>query len=155
MAVHGVARSTQDLDVITVATDCLADATWDRVRSASVDVQIRRGGPDDPLAGVVRFRAPHETPIDLVVGKSAWQSSIIDRAAATEIEDARVPVASAPDLILLKLYAGGPLDAWDIVQLLAGPDRENLVGTVETRLAALPSDCRELWTRIHNSAGPA
>jgi hypothetical protein len=151
MAVHGVARSTRDLDVLTVEARCLADTFWTALSAAGVDVQIRRGESDDPLAGVVRFRAPLRTPIDLVVGRSAWQASVIARATETDIEDTRVPVASAPDLILLKLYAGGPQDAWDIEQLLGGADRDELIRTVDARLEALPSDCRRLWTRIRGA----
>src|SRR5438552_7153180 len=98
--------------------DCLEPTSWSALTAASVDVQIRRGAADDPLAGVVRFRAPDETPIDLVVGRSAWQASVLSRAVETEIESVRVLVARAADLILLKLYAGGPQDAWDIEQLL-------------------------------------
>jgi hypothetical protein len=152
MAVHGVARSTQDLDVLTMAADCLEPPFWNPLRLAGVDVEIRRGPPDDPLAGVVRCRTPADPPIDVVVGKSAWQASVIARAADTEIEGVRVPVARAADLILLKLYAGGPQDAWDVEQLLAGPDREELVAAVERAVDALPVDSRQLWARIRGSA---
>jgi hypothetical protein len=50
------------------------------------------------------------------------------------------------DVVLLKLYAGGPQDAWDIDQLLDVDP--SLVAGVEARLAPLPADCAELWDRI-------
>jgi hypothetical protein len=37
-----------------------------------------------------------------------------------------VPVATAGDLIALKLYAGGPQDAWDVEHLLQTGDRAAL-----------------------------
>jgi hypothetical protein len=115
-------------------------------------VSIRRGGVDDPLAGVVRFTAPGEHPLDLVVGRSRWQEGVLARAHDALLEGVRVPVAAPADLILLKLYAGGPQDAWDIVQLLAGADRAALVADVEAALDALPAGCATLWKSILGSA---
>ena len=56
-----------------------------------------------------------------------------------------VPVVTTSDLILLKLYAGGPQDLWDIEQLLADADGE-VRGEVDLRVRALPLECRQQWT---------
>lgn len=151
MAVHGVSRSTRDLDLFTTAQECLDDTFWDDLRAAGIEARVRRGDSDDPLAGVVRFTRGGEHPIDLVVGKSAWQVGIFAGARDTLIERVLVPVASRADLILLKLYAGGPQDAWDIEQLLAVPERDALMIQVEAALGALPSRCRDQWIRIRES----
>ena len=151
MAVHGVSRSTADLDLLTLARECLDPQMWEPLRASAIDVQVRQGGIDDPLAGVVRFAHAAEHPVDLVVGKSRWQDAIIAGARLAQIEDARVPVASAPGLILLKLYAGGPQDAWDVVQLLSGPDPAALIAEVEAAIDALPAGCRELWERVRTT----
>jgi hypothetical protein len=148
MAVHGVARSTQDVDLLTVDTTCLDTAMWQALAADRVDVSARRGDPDDPLAGVVRLRAADGSPIDVIVGRSPWQHSVVERATPAVIEGCRVPVARPADLILLKLYAGGPLDAWDIEQLLAGADRAALVAAVDASVGALPEDARRLWSRL-------
>ena len=55
---------------------------------------------------------------------------------------------TAANLILLKLYAGGPQDAWDIEQLLASGDRDGLVVAVSAALPALPEEARRQWARI-------
>jgi hypothetical protein len=57
-------------------------------------------------------------------------------------------IVRASDLILLKLYAGGSQDAWDIEQLLAAGDRETLVVAVNAELDSLPGDARARWRRI-------
>lgn len=44
------------------------------------------------------------------------------------------------DLILLKLYAGGSQDAWDIEQLLTGPERAAVTAEIEATLGALPAE---------------
>jgi len=80
---------------------------------------------------------------------------VLARAVETEIGSVRVPVARAADLILLKLYAGGHQDKWDIEQLLTGPDRERLVAAVDHEVDALPADSRRLWARIRGGAGRA
>jgi hypothetical protein len=148
MAVHGVTRSTRDLDLFTVQADVLRPETWQRLQQAHVDVRVERGDADDPLAGVVRLGAPDEHPIDVIAGKSPWQTGIVQRSRPALIEGANVPVAAPADLILLKLYAGGAQDAWDIEQLLAGPDRAALTGEVDATIGALPVESRRLWERI-------
>lgn len=151
LAVHGVSRSTLDVDLLTLAAECLDAGAWESLRAAGVAVSVRPGGVDDPLAGVVRFTAPGQPPLDLVVGRSRWQEGVLARAREALLEGVRVPVAAPADLILLKLYAGGPQDAWDIAQLLGGPERAALVAAVEASLDALPAGCRQFWARILES----
>ena len=48
--------------------------------------------------------------------------------------------------MLVKLYAGGPQDTWDVDQLL---DLERSIAPeVEERLVELPAECAALWRRI-------
>lgn len=148
MAVHGVSRSTRDLDIFTISADVLKPATWEPLQPAGVEVQIERGDAQDPLAGVARLRAPREHPIDVIVGKSPWQGGMLRRSRVAVVDGVDVPVATLADLIALKLYAGGPQDAWDIEQLLAGPERAAVITEVEATLDTLPAECRRLWERI-------
>jgi hypothetical protein len=64
------------------------------------------------------------------------------------IEGVEVPVAAPADLILMKLYAGGSQDMWDVEQLLAGPEGLTARAEVEATLGTLPLECRRLWERI-------
>lgn len=146
MAAHGVLRSTVDQDLLVVDSSCLKPDFWSRLADEGVDVEVRKGDLYDPLAGVVRFTVPGERPLDVVVGKFTWQKRIIERAVAAP--GSSVPVVRAADLILLKLYAGGPQDAWDVQQLLAGKDREALIREVEAEIPQLPSDRHALWQKI-------
>lgn len=148
MAVHGVSRSTRDVDLFTLAPDALQPTTWDSFRAIGIEARLIRGDSTDPLAGVVRFSAPEEHPVDLVIGRSPWQARVLANARMVRIEGVDVPVAAPADLILLKLYAGGPQDAWDIEQLLGGPDRAELVAEVDAALGPLPVECSQLWERV-------
>jgi len=130
---HGVARATADLDL-------------QRGR------EVRHGDEENPLGGVVRVASPGERNVDLIVGRHTWQRGILERAAPLRIGSTSVHVVSASDLVLLndlvllKLYAGGPQDVWDIDQLLALD--ASIGDEVEARLAALPEDCAAMWRRI-------
>ena len=148
MAVHGVTRSTRDLDLFTLERECLSPAYWQRLVTAGIDVSIRRGDADDPLAGVVRVSVVNAPPVDVIVGKSPWQEPIVTAPVDAAIEGVSVPVARTADLILLKLYAGGPQDAWDIAQLLSAAVGDATIDEVERRLDTLPPECRRLWARI-------
>ena len=150
MAVHGVGRSTRDIDLLTLSTEWIDATRWTSLSDAGVNVSVVRGDADDPLAGMLRFAETGERPVDLVVGRHRWQQRLLERAEPAVASGAKLPTALARDLILLKLFAGGSQDAWDIEQLLAGPDRDALVHDVTTDLGDLPAGCRKLWRRILN-----
>ena len=120
-----------------------------------VAAELRRGDSDDPLAGVVRVRRSPREQVDVLVGRSPWQAGVLERAAPHTVADARVPVASRADVVLLKLYAGGPQDAWDVTELLAGDEGSTVAREVEQRLPALPAECRALWARIRTGGREA
>ena len=60
-----------------------------------------------------------------------------------------VMVARPAGLVLLKLYAGGPKDAWDIQSLLESHEcSDEIKAEVDRSVATLPSECHELWKRL-------
>lgn len=149
MAVHGISRSTFDVDLFTTERAALRAETWASLAARGVTVDVRVGDHDDPLAGVVRLSAAGQRAVDVVVGRHPWQADVVRRAVAAPIGGAPIPVAVPADLVLLKLYAGGPQDAWDVEQLIAAaPDRDAVRAEVERRLVDLPADAAELWRRV-------
>lgn len=148
LAIRGASRSTIDRDLLTTDRRVLAPSFWDPPSFPGAELDVRTGDADDPLAGVVRFRAGAERPVDLIVGRHGWQDEILARAEPMRIDAATIAVPRAADLILLKLFAGGPQDAWDIAQLLADSQRAAYAAEVESRLADLPEDARQLWRRL-------
>lgn len=150
LAFHGVARSTRDLDLFAMAAVCLEPDTWRSLEASGSTVEIRPGDAADPLAGVVRFESGREAPVDLVLGNRAWQAEILTRTELQTLLGIRVPVVRAADLVLLKLYAGGLQDRWDIEQLLSAEDPSELVTEVEHSLTGLPSDCAAIWRQIRS-----
>jgi hypothetical protein len=154
LAVHGVGRSTFDLDLLVTDRAVLSPVFWAPLAARGDGVDVRAGDDDDPLAGVVRLSRAGSRSVDVVVGRSAWQAEAIRRAGPRRLGEVPIPVAGPADLILLKLYAGGPQDAWDVEQLLALLDRPALAAEVERQLPRLPGHAAALWRRIAGAAPP-
>ena len=145
LAVHGVSRSTLDQDLLVIDRRVLNQSFWLPLGSG-VTIDVRTGDASDPLAGVVRLRRAEERDVDVVVGRHEWQRTLLDRAIP--VGDGHLRVVRAADLILLKLYAGGAQDKWDIEQLLGLDSAGALVDDVDSHASVLPGDSRELWARL-------
>jgi hypothetical protein len=72
LAVHGVARSTFDLDLFTTDARVLDAALWAEVVRSGASVDVRLGDSEDPLAGVIR-RSGDERDVDVAVGRADWR----------------------------------------------------------------------------------
>jgi hypothetical protein len=144
LAAKGIARSTFDIDLLTTDNRVLADEWWAPLAEHAT-VDVRRGEADDPLAGVVRIDVPGDRPVDLVVGRHGWQARAVARA---ERGAGGPPVVTTLDLILLKLYAGGAQDLWDVRELLRQPGADDLPAAVGAELAALTQAMRDAWNDV-------
>lgn len=150
LAIHGISRSTFDQDLLVTDRRALNAATWAGLADVA-EVDIRRGDDDDPLAGVVRVISPGERDVDVIVGRHEWQRSIIEDAVLRDTPAGSIPVASPKGLVLLKLYAGGAQDLWDIEQLRT-EGGTSLDAAVARLLEALPHQAREAWTRLTSTS---
>ncbi|MDE0830043.1 MAG: hypothetical protein OSB03_12665 [Vicinamibacterales bacterium] len=144
LAVHGISRSTLDIDLLVTDRRVL-DATFWAALAADIERDSRPGDATDPLAGVIRFRAFEERDVDIVVGRGGWNIDVVTHAENARHHGRGLPTARMEDLILLKLYAGGSQDRWDIEQLLATSDKAAVIGAVERSLDRLPPDAQRLW----------
>jgi hypothetical protein len=145
LGAHGVARATLDTDILVADSATLEAAFWDGLEDLG-PIEIRRGDADDPLVGVVRF-ASLQDPLDVIIGPPPWTSRILSRRIRLEIGDASLPLVDRPDLVLLKLYAGGPQDLLD-VRLLLAADAGDLRRQVEERLSDSPPAVRASWEAL-------
>jgi hypothetical protein len=132
LAAHGVVRASEDLDLLVLDRSVLDRGFWESW-GGSATIEIRRGDPDDPLAGVVRVRAGGEI-VDLVIGREPWMPAVLERRVEVQLGPRRLPVVTRADLVLLKLFAGGPQDLLDVELLLAAHPGE-LKAEVERHIA--------------------
>ena len=141
LAVHGAARYTADVDLLTTRGEVLERDFW----PAPLRPQLRRGDASDPLAGIARFDEP---VVDVIVGRGRVMAQAVADAVFVDIVGCRV--VTAVGLALLKLEAGGVQDLSDIELLfaaraLAGDD---LRGEVEGRVAELSAWGQRAWSRL-------
>ena len=142
LAAHGVARSTYDIDLLTTDARVLGRGLWTALDHGGAAVDIRRGDAEDPLAGVIRIETTGDRPVDIILGKHGWQTRAVERA---DHGPDGAPVVRSRDLILLKLYAGGTQDLWDVRELLQLPGRDCLMAEVEADLDEHSDAMRGLW----------
>ena len=148
LAVHGVSRSTADVDLFTVDARALGTALWVGYQQRGIALRLLKGDREDPLAGSVRLVDGTQV-VDVVVGRYAWENEQVTVAVRRSIGELELPVLQPAGLMLLKLHAAGPKDAWDIQALLEiAEDRSTLIDEVERTLPQLPADARQLWSRI-------
>jgi hypothetical protein len=147
LAVHGISRATLDQDLLATDARLLRAQFWSTL-NASAALDARAGDADDPLAGMVRFTRPGDRIVDVVVGRPGWMDDVLQRRIVVPLPGRDLPVVSLPDLILLKLYAGGVQDRWDLAQLLEIADLAAAQPDVESRLSFLPPECGTLWQEL-------
>lgn len=150
LAARGYVRQTADFDLMTTDPAALREETWEDL--AGIEIRVRKGDADDPLAGVVRIRS-HDSSIDVVVARYRWQQAVIERAETMDVYGVELRIPKAADLILLKLFAGGYGDLHDVARLLETGERADLVTEVSTALTEMPDDMRQRWARLLREIG--
>jgi hypothetical protein len=149
LAVHGVSRATADVDLLTVDKAALSRDLWTEIEKGGASIRLLKGDFEDPLAGSVRLSAHGDRTVDVVVGRYQWQAEIIEGAKVMPLGEVRVKVVDPAGLVLLKFYAGGPKDAWDIRSLLEAHERaDDISAEVGRRVERLPEECRQLWRQV-------
>lgn len=111
---HGKPRLTDDID-LTIAA---GPEALERLVAACASLGLRLL-PDDPESFVRETSVlPTAEPdtgirIDLILSTSPYERQAIDRAVRVEIGGARVPFATAEDLIIHKIFAARARDLED------------------------------------------
>lgn len=130
----GVARATQDIDLAVAlgTSDPHALATY-------LGATYESGGIDDPLHGVFRLSLRgkgQEVPVQLIVLPSQLAAIAFNHIETLLVLGYSVPVVNWQALVLLKLFAGGPVDLQDARNIVAvrrpnGVDRESLIAQAD------------------------
>jgi hypothetical protein len=116
---HGAVRFTEDLDV-TVLLGTLEPR-------ALVQTLVRHGfslrveDADDFVEKTRVLPALHvqtQIPVDVVLGGPGLEELFAQRARPTDVGGVAVPVATAEDLIVMKVLAGRPKDLEDVVAIV-------------------------------------
>lgn len=141
----GVARATQDIDLAVAlgTSDPQTLATY-------LGTTYQPGDMEDPLRGVFRLVLNCEgqdVPVQLIVLQSKWTDVAFRGIETLKVLGCSVPVVNWQALVLMKLYAGGPVDLQDARSIVAvrkpnTADQESLIAQAD--LLGLAQEMRTL-----------
>ena len=120
LAAHRYPRFTEDIDLGVLASQMEMQRLTDRLRSRGFDAEFHHPDTEDPLGGVIDVSGSFGL-VQIINFEDRFPAIIHDALAG---EDVRVRPGSAlrivpiPQLVALKLYAGGWKSHADIVELL-------------------------------------
>lgn len=148
----GVSRATQDIDLAVALGTSAPQAL-----STHLGAAYEAGDADDPLQGAFHLTIEtngQEVPIQLILLRSKWTDVAFKGVTTLNILGCAVPVVNWHALVLLKLYAGGPVDLQDARSIVAvrtpnAAEREHLVAEADT--LGLGQEIRTLFDSLPRS----
>jgi hypothetical protein len=124
MAAHGYARQTTDLDLAVAVPVRDLPELVKRLQAAGLAADYSPPDAEDPLGGVITVTAEGCLPVQIVNfdnspsgGFPALVRDALARSTA-RVEGLPGQLPTVEDLILFKVYAGGPKSKLDILELL-------------------------------------
>lgn len=119
LGVWGAVRATQDIDFLMLLDDDSRDALMASLSAAGFQVDTRWAdlNPTAKDSFVRLAFGPHA--VDLMLARDAFHREALVRRRSVAIDGLTIAVASAEDLMLLKLRAGRDQDFVDVVGVAA------------------------------------
>jgi hypothetical protein len=123
MAVHNYPRQTEDLDFAIALDPTRLRGVAEELGTTGWIVEVNLPDPQDPLGGVITVRAPDALPVQVVnfdnTPSGGFPALVHDATRSSiAVPGLAFKVTNLADLILFKLYAGGPKSEQDILELL-------------------------------------
>lgn len=156
-ALHGAARLTIDVDV-TVA---LGTTPLEVLVAALEALGVARRSVDDEFVrdtGVLPVvHSESGIPIDIVLAGPGLEEDFIERAVGRRIRGVTIPVASAEDIVAMKVLAGRAKDRDDVMAILRAAASSFRPELVRRTLALLEQalDRRDLLPAFEQAASEA
>ena len=137
---HGVARLTADVDI----TVRLSDATTPEALARTLaghGFQLRVSDPDFvKRTSVMPFvHLSTSLPLDVVLAGPGLEERFFARSETRDIEGVLARVASAEDVVVMKILAGRPKDVEDVIAILAAYDARLDAGYVRDTVRLIES----------------
>jgi hypothetical protein len=136
---HGAARATADLDVTVDLGERTAAQLVDAVTARGFVLRVAENDSDfiaeSRVLPVVHRRT--SLPVDLVLAGPGLEELFFERLERVEVEGDRFPVASAEDMVVMKILAGRPRDLEDAGAIIAAQEQTLDFASVEGLLRAL------------------
>lgn len=151
LAVRGLPRNTQDLDVVVLGEDAHeALRVLGRAGFRSI-VPVKADQEPEPMYALIPARGKGE--LDVLVGWSEPESTIVAEAPMATVFGVEAPVATLEHLLLMLLYSNQPRHEGDFARIVTegGVD----LGWVDSYLEEVHPEMREvLRARIDRARNP-
>ena len=137
--IHGAARATADLDVTVDLAERTTTQLVEAVKDRGFILRVR----DDDEEFLTQTRVVpmvHEhtsLPVDVVLAGPGLEELFFERVEAVAIEGISFPVASAEDMVVMKLLAGRAHDIEDAAAIIAARDDKMDFAHIEGLLRTL------------------
>lgn len=146
VVVRGAPRATRDQDVTVAVPRGELPALIAGLRAAGIVHRYPEIADDLLRAGSVLplVHGASGMEVDVVLAASALEELALDRAEPALVDGVEVPVASATDLVVMKVLAGRGKDLDDVRALLASSlvdldEARDLLGPLEAALGVGPA----------------
>jgi hypothetical protein len=116
---YGIVRASADADVVISVTTPLLKSLEKEFKEAGFQVELRRGGPEDPIPAVLALGDTFGNHVDLLAGIRGMDPAAYKRAVKAPFEGEQLTIIGLEDFIAMKIYAGSPKDLEDARQALA------------------------------------
>jgi hypothetical protein len=120
LAAHRYVRFTEDIDLGVIADMARMRSLVESLRSAGYNTEFHEPDGDDPLGGVIDVSGPFGL-VQIISFEDRFPAVIRDALAGEDIRirpGSMLRIMPIPQLVALKLYAGGWKSHADIVELL-------------------------------------
>ena len=151
-----VPRATADIGYIVRLGEAALTPLAERLKGTA-----RTGDASDPLLGAITFHAEHGNgliPVQLIQFPAAWERIAFQDVQMQTVAGAQLPFVSWRTLLLLKLYAGSPLDLQDAEHILLMADGTDAELTELRKMAArlrISSRLSRLLTKLNSESETA
>ena len=124
LAAHGYPRHTEDIDFAVAVPPRTLESLSGQLATGETTSKYAPPDPQDPLGGVITLRTPGSLPVQIVnfdnPPAGGFPALVQDALARSAPPSDGLPgwLPTVEDLVLFKLYAGGPKSELDILELL-------------------------------------
>lgn len=135
---HGAARLTADVDVtVRLPSAVTAIALTDVFRRHGFDPRFDTPAFTERTRVVPFVHRLTVIPLDVVLGGPGLEDVFLERARSRDVDGVTIPVASAEDLIVMKILAGREKDLEDVRAVIAAQGPSLDAGYLRDTLGSL------------------
>ncbi len=119
----GIVRATKDIDfLVSLVKRESALLEFEKIlKKHKIIFTAHKGDYADPIGLLLDLQIPvrsKKISVQIIIATKTWEEEFARATIVVKIGKISIPVIKAEELIVMKLRAGGPLDIYDVQQLL-------------------------------------